>query len=294
MASPSVIADGFTFLESPHWRDGRLWLADMYGGQVVSMTADGGDRRIEAELDDNVGGFGWTPDGDLLVIAMTTRKILRRQDDHNVVHADLSSHASSTLNDMLVSADGHAYVGQFGFDLAAGAPVQGAPLLRVDPHGEVSVVDSDLVMANGLAQLAGTLVVAESLGNRISSFDIAPNGALGRQETWVAFGDKPSSTDLGEVFGSLAMVPDGICSDGDGALWVADSFGQRVVKVTRDGIVDQIELGTGVFACELGGGDGRTLFLCTAPGFEEQARRDARDSVLLAVQLDARRTSVRA
>ena len=36
----------------------------------------------------------------------------------------------------------------------------------------------------------------------------------------------------------------------------------------------------------LGGADGRTLFICAAPDFDEKARSTAREASLLAVRVD--------
>ena len=36
----------------------------------------------------------------------------------------------------------------------------------------------------------------------------------------------------------------------------------------------------------LGGDDGRTLFMCTAPSFAEHERRDARDARVLSTRVD--------
>ena len=54
-----------------------------------------------------------------------------------------------------------------------------------------------------------------------------------------------------------------------------------------EGIVDEISTGDqGAFACMLGGDDGRTLFICAAPGFAEADRIGATDAQLLAVRVD--------
>jgi sugar lactone lactonase YvrE len=45
-------------------------------------------------------------------------------------------------------------------------------------------------------------------------------------------------------------------------------------------------VGMGVFACTLGGSDGRTLFICAAPDFDEQARSAAREGQLLSARVD--------
>ena len=52
------------------------------------------------------------------------------------------------------------------------------------------------------------------------------------------------------------------------------------------GIVDEVGTGDlGVYACAVGGDDGRTLYLCAAPSFAEHERRDTREGVLLAVPM---------
>jgi hypothetical protein len=50
---------------------------------------------------------------------MRERQVLRLDHDRLVVHADLSSIATWHCNDMVVDAEGRAYVGNFGFDLHA-------------------------------------------------------------------------------------------------------------------------------------------------------------------------------
>ena len=44
--------------------------------------------------------------------------------------------------------------------------------------------------------------------------------------------------------------------------------------------------GLGVFACQLGGDDGRTLLMCAAPDFFEEPRKAAREAVLLTTTVD--------
>ena len=47
-----------------------------------------------------------------------------------------------------------------------------------------------------------------------------------------------------------------------------------------------VQPGDGVYAYMLGGDDGRTLFMCTAPSFAEHERRDAREARLLSRRVD--------
>ena len=76
--------------------------------------------------------------------------MLRRAPDGEVsVHADLSEHCGGPLNDMVVSETGHAYVGNFGFDLMNGGQPETTVLVRVAPDGAVSVEADDLWFPNG-------------------------------------------------------------------------------------------------------------------------------------------------
>jgi sugar lactone lactonase YvrE len=285
----TTVLGAYKYMEAPRWRDNRVWISDFYTHEVVSANEDGTDPRVEAVVANQPSGLGWLPDGRLLVVSMRDRKLLRREPDGALVtHADLSAHVDYLLNDLVVDSRGRAYVGNFGFDLMGGAPVQSTMIHRVDPDGTVTPVAEDLWFPNGsVITDAGVLLVVETLGNRITAFDILADGGLANRRVWAEFGQRPDDTDVGKVLTALAVASDGCCLDAEGALWVADAAHGRVVRVTEGGhIVDEIQLQTGVFACALGGADGRTLFLCTAPDFFEENRANAREASLLSVPVE--------
>lgn len=280
---------GLSFLECPRWHEGRIWFVDFYTHRVLSAAEDGGDLREEAHVPQQPSGLGWLPDGRLLVISMRDRRLLRREHDGSLsTHADLSQLATGHLNDMVVDARGGAYVGNFGFDLMGGAPLETAALIRVEPDGTASVAAEGLWFPNGCAITeGGELLVDETFGNRVSSFDIGEDGSLGDRRTWAEFGELPAERELGAVTGQLVVAPDGCGLDAEGALWIADAVGNRVLRVRPGGaVVDEIPVGTGAFACMLGGADGRTLYICAAPDFDEHARSNAREADLLTARVD--------
>jgi sugar lactone lactonase YvrE len=284
----SVVLTGMAYLECPRWHDDRIWVADFYQHQVVSATADGQDLRVEAEVPQQPSGQGWLPDGRLLVVSMRDRTLLRREPDGElVVHADLADHVTGHPNDMVVDAQGRAYVGNFGFDLLAGEDIAPGALLRVDPDGTITQVAQDLWFANGsVITDDGVLLVDETFGNRVSAFDIEPDGSLANRRTWAAFGELPPRA-LTDALPAIAVAPDGCALDAEGALWIADGLNGRAIRVREGGeIVDEVTPGTGVFACGLGGPDGRTLFLCAAPDFDERARAAAREAQLLSTRVE--------
>ncbi|MCW2721979.1 MAG: gluconolactonase [Pseudonocardia sp.] len=284
----SVVLDGYSYLECPRWRDGRLWVSDFYTNQVVA-TDGRGSTEVIAEVPGQPSGLGFLPDGRALIVSMRDHRILVRDDAGQLSeHADLSGAVSGMPNDMVVDESGRAFVGDFGFDLMGGAPLRYATLTRVDPDGTVTTVAEDLGFPNGMVILpGGVLLVAETFAGRITAFDIGEDGGLSNRRVWAQFGETPQTDDVGDAVERLQVGPDGICADAEGAIWVADALHARVIRVREGGeIVDEIPTGTGVFACMLGGEDGRTLFLCAAPSFAEHERRPVREAQLLAVEVD--------
>ncbi len=287
-----VLVDHMAYLECPRWHDDRVWFSDFYTYAVWSVRPDGQDLRREVEVPAQPSGLGWLPDGRLLVVSMRDRKLLRREADGSLaVHADLSGHVGGHPNDMVVDSAGRAYVGEFGFDLMGGAPFEPANLLRVDPDGSVSVAARDMLFPNGSAIADGsTLLVNETFGNRISAFDIGSGGTLTNRRVWAQFAPTPTEREVDKRIAQAVIGPDGCCLDAEGALWVADALGGRAIRVREGGeIVAEVRPGGGVFACMLGGSDGKTLFLCEAPDFYEHARKAAREARLVAVDVDVPR-----
>jgi sugar lactone lactonase YvrE len=289
MSDLAVVVEKYSFLEGPRWHDGRIWVSDFYTHQVVSADEHGGDLRVEAQVPAQPSGLGWLPDGRLLIVSMRDHRLLRREPDGALsVHADVSSHAGGLLNDMVVDSRGRTWVGNFGFDLMAGAPIAPAPLVRVDPDGSSTVASEPLHFPNGAVITGNTMIVNETFGHRISAFEIDADGGLSERRDWASFGPVPATTDVGEALGQLSVAPDGMCLDAEGAVWIADALGNRALRVREGGeVLQEISTGdTGVYALALGGADGRTLYLCTAPGFAEHERRHSRAAKLLAARVD--------
>ena len=269
-----TLLDGLTFTEGPRWRDGRLWFSDFYTHRVLTVDPAG---RCETILDvsSRPSGLGWMPDGSLLVVSMLDRRLLRVSGGRATTHADLSSIATGPCNDMVVDARGRAYVGNFGFDRHRGEEPRAASLARVDPDGTVTRAADDLEFPNGsvITPDGRTLIVGETMGHRLTAFDVAADGALANRRVWAA---------LDGVF------PDGICLDAEGAIWVSDARGPDLLRVREGGAIERrIPSGPGrhAFACMLGGADRRTLHVCTCTG-SGPAMADKRDGRIETVRVD--------
>lgn len=255
------------FPEGPRWHDGRLWFSDIHGLDITATDLGGRTEKI-GTVTESPSGLGWTADGKLLAVSMNNQRLLRQEAGGFVLHADLSALAKGPCNDMVVTPTGRAYVGNFGFDMWAGAARAPASIIRVEPDGSVAIAADGLEFPNGtvITPDGKGLIVAESYANRLTRFDIAADGSLSNRR----------------LFADLAsVVPDGICLDAEGAVWVGHARAPQCLRVLDGGKIDTIvHTGEGrhVYACMLGGAQRKTLFLCTSSvrGPESAAARQGR------------------
>jgi len=239
------------FPEGPRWHDDRLWFSDMQGLHVTTVDATGKSEKI-IEVKGSPSGLGWLPDGRLLVVSMLDRRLLRLDPEGLVAVADLNHLASFHCNDMVADKQGRAYIGNFGFDYAANAPVEPAEIILVTPDGHARIVAENLLFPNGtvITPDGQTLIVAETFGNRLTAFDLESDGSLSNRRIWANL---------------EGFFPDGICLDAEGGIWVAAPHPGEVVRVLQGGdITHRVSVSTRPYACMLGGDDGRKLFVCTA------------------------------
>ena len=260
-----IVATNVAFGEGPRWHEGALWWSDMHGDRVNRLV----DGVVEAvcEVPMQPSGLGWLPDGRLLVVSMTDKRVLRREPDGALVtHADLSGLAPRRCNDMTVDRQGRAYVGNFGFELDGTEAPRPTVLIRVDPDGSARVVADDLLFPNGsvITEDGRTLVIAETFGGRLTAFDIAEDGGLSNRRVWAELTD--------------GSVPDGICLDAEGAVWLASPRTDACLRIREGGeVLERIETGRPAYACMLGGEDRRTLYICTADSHDPDRQRTERN-----------------
>ncbi len=261
-----VVLNNLVFPEGPRWHEGRLWFSDMHAHEVVAVDLEGARETIAA-VPNQPSGLGWLPDGRLLIVSMTDRKLLRLDPDGLYEAADLSEYAPYHCNDMVVDAAGNAYIGNFGFNFQAGDPPRATTIVRVAPDGAAAVAADGLEFPNGtvITPDGGTLIVAESMGQRLTAFDLEADGSLSNRRIWA----------------DLGFPPDGICLDAEGCIWVAvPTLPGAAARVAEGGeVLERIEVEDfGVYACMLGGAERKTLFTLEAvtaapqPGAARTAR----------------------
>lgn len=267
--SLTTLVSGLAFAEAPRWRAGYLYYSDFYR-HVVERVDLQGQVQVVADVPNQPSGLGWLPGGEMLIVSMLDRKLLKRSLTGVLSeHADLSTAATWHCNDMVVGQDGTAYVGNFGFDNTNRdkneAPTP-AKLSIVASDGSISTTDQTFKFPNGSVITPDNkqLIVAETMGRRLTVFDINGDGSLNNPRLWA---------DLGRHY------PDGICLDEQGAIWVADPVRSLLLRVEQGGnILQTIDPGRPVYACMLGGDNGKRLFACTGTtsGDEAAQTRNAR------------------
>lgn len=270
-----TVLDGLVFPEGPRWHDGELYFSDMHAHEIVALKP-GGAHRTVAAFASPVSGLGWLPDGRLLVVAMQEQGVLRRERDGSFVpHGDISAIATGLANDMVVDAHGHAFIGNFGFSLHPPGEPKAATLARVDPDGSAHAAAPGLMFPNGMVVTADgrTLIVGESWGRRLTAFELAADGVLSGRREWAAMPGK--------------ALPDGICLDEEGAIWVASPATSEVLRVREGGaIAERIATEQLAIACMLGGANRKTLYILTSESTDPDICRNKRNARIQAVRVD--------
>ena len=245
--STTLLADDFVFLEGPRWHQGQLWLSDMWDHTILRIDEDG-TRTPVVKVPERPSGLGFLPDDTLIVASMGDRKIYKVVSNELKLHADLSASVSADINDTVVDSEGRIYVGNFGYDLLAGAPEKTAELIMVDTDGSHRVVADGLQFPNGMviSNDGKRLIVAETFGHRLSQFDIDEDGSLSNNRVFASFDD---------------YTPDGICLDVENHVWVASFMTGEFIRVAPSGeVVENIKVDGAAVACQLGGADLCTLY----------------------------------
>jgi sugar lactone lactonase YvrE len=240
----SQLATDFCFGEGPRWFEGLLWFSDMLGEAVHTVDLRGSLTTLPLP-GHAPSGLGFRPDGSLLIASGENRQLLRYDGETVTTVADLSGVASADLGDMVIDDLGCAYVGSQAF--------HGGVILRVDPDNAVSVVADDLDFPNGMVITADrkTLIVAESVGRRLTAFSIGNGGELVDRHIFADGLDGP---------------PDGISLDADGGVWTSMTLAQQFERIVAGGqVTHRIHIGDrAAIACTLGGPEGRTLFMLSS------------------------------
>ena len=241
------------FAKSPRWVGRKLLFLDVYDRCIKSADLNG-SLEVVRTLPYVPGGFGVLADGEMIVGDAFRRKIFRLSSAGAKQVADLSSVAGFCISDGVVDSRGDMYVSDVGFDFLDPLtdPVPNGVIVHICTDGRSSIVAGDLFFPNGMTITPdnSTLIVSETLGHRLTAFEIQKDGSLRNRRVWAQLPDD--------------VNPDGICLALDGAIWVAGA-GLCAFRVREGGEIDQrVTTKRPVYATVLGGPSSRHLFLCTS------------------------------
>lgn len=257
-ADHEILITGLGFPEALRWHDGALWYADWASGRIYRLDRDRQPRLVAQRssfplcydlLD--------TPDGVQPVLVSTPDQALllaSSADTEPSPYASLAGHGEHPWNEIVLAADGSAYVNNIGFAYdGSTAPSEAGAVgfvVLARPDGTTRLVAEGLAFPNGMAITGDgrTLLVAESWGSRITAYGIDDGGSLYGRRVWAE---------------TPGLHPDGIDAHPDGTVSFAD-VGQRCcVRVAEGGeVLDRVDLPQPAFDCVLGDlGDGPTLFV---------------------------------
>jgi sugar lactone lactonase YvrE len=243
-----IVVEGLRFPEGPRWHDNRFWFSDIHSHRVHALTPEGKLDTV-VELDDRPSGLGFLPDGDLLVVSMLDRVLLRvGSDGKPVLHSDVSHLTSGFINDMVVDARGRAYIGSRN-----GGPPGTDSVILVHPDGRNEVALHSITSPNGTVVTpdGSSLILAQTHIGRLTRYRVAADGTLSAPERFA------------EMEGAHF---DGICLDEDGMIWSGGGHG--LIRVAQGGnVARHVAIDHEPFhvvACVLGGDDRRTMLLAMA------------------------------
>jgi sugar lactone lactonase YvrE len=255
MPTPELILDAHSELaEGPVWLEstGELLWVDVEPGDVHWL-----DPGTGADRSQNVGAAvgAAVPDRRGGVVVALPRRIARLAAGATApeVIVPIPDDPDIRMNDAACDRRGRLFVGSMPED-------EGSPrgkLYRIDESLQAEIVLDGSTISNGIDWSPDDtrMYYIDSATRRIDvlDFDIATGAATRRRPLHVLADDDPG-------------LPDGMCVDADGGLWVALWGGSRVLGITPDGDVHtRIELPTQQITSVAFGGAGlRTLFITSA------------------------------
>ncbi len=220
-SSTVASADVFSLGEGPLWDPHRrrvLWV-DIDAGTVHEGSLDG-DHVVGTRswhLDRTVGAVVCSAAGDMLVAGAHGLIIVTATGTSP--GPAIMTEPARRLNDGACDPAGNFLVGTLALDNARGHET----LVRIEPDQTIAILDEDLTLSNGLAWSAdGSLLYSVDSGPGtiwIRSYDAA-SGSTGARREWLTVTDG---------------VPDGICLDVEGHLWIAIWGAGQVRRYTPDG-----------------------------------------------------------
>jgi sugar lactone lactonase YvrE len=255
MPTPEIALDAHaTLAEGPVWLEsaGELLWVDIEPGDVHWFDPRSGADRSQ-NVGDPVGAAVPDRSGGLLVALPRRISRLRAGEGAPEQIVSLPGDADHRMNDAKCDRRGRLWAGS----TTEGEEEARGKLYRIDPDLQATEVLDEITVSNGIdwSPDDSRMYYIDSPTRRIDvlDYDIATGAASNRRTLHALADDVPG-------------LPDGMCVDAQGSLWVALWGGSRVLGLTPDGAVHtQVDVPANQVTSVAFGGDGlRTLFITTA------------------------------
>lgn len=259
---PTVVTSALTFAEGPLWHDGKLFVCDLAGDTVFTLSPREDDPATpEKEAWTNpvefrkpsgrAAGSAVDAQGRLLLAAFSG-SITRTEKDGTVTTiakesvVDGKPRPLARCNDLTIHADGTIFFTDFG---KKGSESKG--LFCIKPDGTVAALDADYGAANGVALSpdAKTLYVNDYGKNMVIAYDCGANGAVTNRRV---FADLRADKADGRCDGLKVHTDGRVFTTGPGGVSVFAPDGKPITRLDIDGGASNL--------C-FGGKDGRTVFI---------------------------------
>lgn len=239
-----VIDPHALYPEGPLWWHSKLYYVE-YAGNGIKVWNGKTFSYFWKKMHCGPNGLVTFGHDDILVVCYDGNYLVELDRNGKEVRTiSQDDHGASFLgpNDLTSDGRGGVYFSASGvYDVKA--PIEGK-VLHVSPDGNsVSVVADTIDYSNGLtlSKDGHDLLVAEMLADRILSFPVESDGALGPRRVWVRLQDLAPPTPHEDAYNG----PDGVKLGPDGNYYIAQNGSGRVLVVSdQKKLVRIINVGT--------------------------------------------------
>jgi sugar lactone lactonase YvrE len=235
--------------EGPLWNEVNrtiTWV-DITGKNWHRLSIDSGSA-VTLSVPSMIGAVVETKNGEFYgAVKEGFARLDKDHDGFSITHNFLPT--PERMNDAKADSKGRWWAGSNAIDFTSGA----GRLHKLEPNGEVTVIEEGLTLPNGLGWSPDNryfyLIDTFARNMYRYEFDI-DNGSISNRSVFIQFKDDGS-------------YPDGMCVSSDGTLFVAMWSGERIELITPEGkflepIIMPVKSPT---SCAFGGDGGQTLIV---------------------------------
>jgi len=253
----TTLASGYGLLEGPRVDTAdNLFFSDVTNGGVFRRSPAGEIATVVPRRR-GVGGLALHASGGVVISGKNichvkdgeTRILFQRDDIPG-------------FNDLFTDSVGRVYVGSLRSDPFKESARTPGELWRIDGEGKVEQMYGSVGLTNGIGFSPDGKILyhADSAGPHIIMHDVAPDGTMHNRRS---------------IAQLSTGIPDGLCVDEAGCLWVAIYGGHCVARYTPRGELDRkIDVpAKAVTSVCFGGKDQHELYIVTADNTDVPERK---------------------